>query len=409
MPLTDTAVRNAKPKEKGYKLADSEGMYLFIHPAGGRYWRMKYRFEGKEKLLALGVYPEVSLKDARERRSDARKLLANGVDPGNNKKAVKAAATESASNTFEVIAREWLAKFSPNWAEGHSSKIKRRLEKDIFPWLGNKPIKDITAPALLTCLRRIEERGALETAHRALQNCGQVFRYAIVTGRTERDISADLRGALPPVKKVHYASLTEPHKIGELLRAIQGYQGDFITRCALRLAPFVFARSSELRKAEWKEFNLDKAEWRIPAERMKMREIHIVPLSKQAIAILHELKPLTGSGNYLFPGARTNGRPMSENTINAALRRLGFSKDEQTMHGFRSMFSTLANEHGWNRDVIERQLAHGQRDQVRASYNFAEYLPERRKMMQWWADFLDMMQETGGNVISFESKSAHNG
>lgn len=388
MPLTDTVVRNAKPKEKSYKLADGEGMYLFVHPAGGLYWRMKYRFGGREKLLALGVYPEISLKDARERRTDARKLLANGVDPGEYRKTTKAVNNEMASNTFEIIAREWVAKFSPNWAPSHTNKIIRRLEIDIFPWLGNKPIKDITAPMLLTCLRRTEERGALETAHRALQNCGQVFRYAIVTGRAERDISADLRGALPPFRGKHFASITDPAKIGELMRAIDGYTGSVITRCALRLLPLVFVRSSELRFAEWKEIDLEKAEWRIPAERMKMRELHIVPLSNEAVATLEELKPLTGSGRYLFPGACTNGEPMSENTINAALRRLGFSKDEMTGHGFRSMFSTLANEHGWNRDVIERQLAHGERNSIRASYNFAEYMPERRKMMQWWANHL---------------------
>lgn len=394
MPLTDTTVRNAKPKDKPYKLSDSEGMYLFVHPAGGRYWRMKYRFGGREKLLALGVYPEISLKDARDRRIDARKLLANGVDPGEFRKNMAETKAEAASNTFEVIAREWFTKFSANWAPTHSSKVIRRLEVNIFPWLGNKPIKDINAPMLLTCLRRTEERGILETTHRVLQSCGQVFRYAISTGRAERDITTDLRGALPPVKEKHFASITDQTAIGGLLRAINDYKGSFVTQCALRLAPLVFVRPGELRKAEWKEINLDKAEWRIPEERMKMREMHIVPLSKQAVAILNELKPLTSSGRYLFPGARTNGRPMSENAITAALRRMGFTKEEMTGHGFRSMASTLLNEHGWRGDVIERQLAHGERNKVRAAYNHAEHLKERGEMMQWWADYLDGLRKS---------------
>jgi integrase len=285
--------------------------------------------------------PEVSLKDARLKREEARRQVAAGIDPGEHRKARKAARTDQAANSFEIVAREWFAKFSPNWVASHSDKIIRRLERDIFPWVGMKPIADVSAPDLLACLRRIEGRGAVETAHRIVQNCGQVFRYAIATGRAVRDPAADLRGALPPVKEKHHASITDPKTIGELLRAISGYQGSLVTACALRLAPLVFVRPGELRKAEWPEFNFDAAEWRIPGERMKMREQHIVPLSCQAVAVLRELQALTGQGKFVFPGARTNGRPMSENTVNAALRRLGYGSDDMTGHGFRSMASTL--------------------------------------------------------------------
>lgn len=392
MPLTDTAIRNAKPATKPVKLADEKGLFLLVTPRGGKWWRHKYRFAGKEKLLSFGTYPDIGLKEARQRRDDARKLLAAGVDPGEHRKAHKASRSSSAVNSFEVVAREWFGKYAPTWAATHGDKIIRRLERDIFPWLGARPIADITAPELLTVLRRVEERGAIETSHRAMQNCGQIFRYAIATGRAERDPSADLRGALSPVKPKHHASITEPKAIGELLRAIEGYNGSLVTKCALKLAPLVFVRPGELRKAEWVEFDLDSAEWRIPAARMKMREQHIVPLSKQALAVLRELSPLTGQGRYVFPGARTNGRPMSENAVNAALRRLGYSGNEMTGHGFRSMASTLLNEQGWHRDAIERQLAHAERNAVRAAYNYAEHLPERRKMMQAWSDFLRTLQ-----------------
>ena len=391
MALSDTAIRNAKPAGRPIKLFDQRGLFLLISPAGGKWWRFRYRFGGKHKTLSMGVYPDVSLRDARERRDAARKLLANDVDPGEQRKAVKAAKTERAGNSFEVIGREWFAKYSPNWAAGHSDKIIRRLERDIFPWLGGRPIAELTAPELLATLRRIESRGAIETAHRAQQNCSQVFRYAVATGRAERDPTADLRGALTPVKERHHASITDPKRVGELMRAIDGYRGSFITKSALRLAPLVFVRPGELRKAEWVEFDLDGAEWRIPAARMKAREQHIVPLSKQAVAILQELHALTGDKQHVFPGVRANGRAMSENTVNAALRRLGYAKDEMTGHGFRSMASTLLNEQGWHRDAIERQLAHAERNNVRAAYNFAEHLPERRKMMQAWADYLDKL------------------
>lgn len=393
--LTDIVIKGAKPREKPYKLFDERGLFMLVTPKGARWWRLKYRVEGKEKLLSLGVYPDVSLKDARQRRDDLRQQLASGVDPSAKRKAEKIAAAD----TFEAVAREWFEKFSTNWAETHSEKIIRRLEADIFPWVGSRPIGEITAPELLACLRRVESRGALDTAHRAHQNCGQIFRYAIATGRAERDPAADLRGALPPVNGGHFATITDPAGIGALLRAIDGYDGTFVGRCALRLAPLVFVRPGELRAAEWSELDLDNAEWRIPAERMKARVVHIVPLSTQAVAILRELQPLTGSGRYVFPSLHTPARPMSENTINGALRRLGYSGNQMTGHGFRSMASTLLNEQGWNRDAIERQLAHGERDEVRAAYNYAQHLPERRKMMQSWADNLDRLRAGGSNIV----------
>lgn len=403
MALTDTALRNAKPGARQVKLFDALGLFLIVAPAGGKWWRLKYRFEGREKLLSLGTYPDVSLKQARLKRDAARGQLANGIDPGANRKAARAAQADDQADGFEVVAREWFGKFAPVWSAGHADKIIRRLERDVFPWLGKKPIGGITAPELLQALRRVENRGAVETSHRALQNCSQIFRYAIATGRATRDPAADLRGAIPPSKGKHHASITEPQAIGELLRTIAGYQGSFITKCALRLAPLVFVRPGELRKAEWLEFNLETAEWRIPAARMKMRAQHIVPLSTQAIGILRELQPLTGRGRYVFPGARTNGRPMSENTVNAALRRLGYASEQMTGHGFRSMASTLLNEQGWHRDAIERQLAHAERDTVRAAYNYAEHLPERRRMMQAWADFLDGLA-VGTSVIPLKNR-----
>jgi integrase len=405
MPLTSVAIRNAKPAEKPLKLFDGGGLFLYIAPTGGKWWRLKYRYGGKEKLLSLGTYPEVSLGEAREKRDQARRLLAADIDPGENRKAQKTAKIGSGENSFEVVAREWFGKFAPNWAVNHSDKIIRRLERDVFPWIGQQPIAEITAPDLLATMRRIENRGAVETAHRALQNCSQIFRYAIATGRSNRDPGGDLRGAIPPSKGKHHASITEPNAIGELLRAIKGYQGSLITKCALQLAPLFFVRPGELRKAEWTEFNFSAAEWRIPGERMKMGEQHIVPLSSQAIAILRDLQPLTGNGRYVFPGARTNGRPMSENTVNAGLRRLGYTSDQMTGHGFRSMASTLLNEQGWHRDAIERQLAHAERDAVRAAYNYAEHLPERRKMMQAWADYLDRLA-AGAEVISIRDNAA---
>lgn len=398
MALTDTACKNAKPKDnKPTKYADEKGMYLLVNQAG-KYWRMDYRFADKRQTLALGVYPEVSLKEAREKRDEARRLLAEGINPNEHRKIVKATKTLQVENSFEAVAREWFAKYKPTWSDGHAERIIRRLERDIFPWLGKRPIGDIEAPELLAVLRRIESRNAIETAHRAMQNAGQVFRYAIATGRAKHNPAADLVGALAPVVKTSFPTITDPAKIAELLRAIDGYQGTLETKCALRLAPLVFVRPGELRQAEWCEVDLDNARWVIPAERMKMREKHIVPLSSQAVAVLRELHPLTGHGQYVFPGARSKKRPMSENTINAALRRLGYDKDTMTGHGFRHMASTLLNEQGWNRDAIERQMAHAERNSIRATYNYAEYMPERIKMMQAWADYLDALK-AGAKVI----------
>ena len=399
--LTDTAVRNAKPDFKPRKLADGSGLYLIVTPAGGKWWRLKYRFGGKEKLLSLGTYPDVGLKDARQRRDDARKLLANGVDPSEVKRSQKAVQAEQAE-TFEAIAREWIAKSEPTWAPRHTESVVARLERHVFPFIGSKPIREIAAPDLLAVIRRIEAQGIAETARRALQVSGQVFRYAVATCRADRDPSGDLRGALAPKKERHFAAITDPKAVGGLLRAIEAYQGSFVTRCALRLALLVFVRPGELRHAEWSEIDFEHAEWRIPAAKMKMREQHIVPLSRQSVEILQEIHALTGDGRYVFPSARTKNRAMSENAVLAALRRMGFTRDEMTGHGFRSTASTILHEQGWPSDVIERQLAHGERNKVKASYNHAEHLPQRRKMMQAWADYLDALR-SGVKVIPFRT------
>lgn len=393
MKLTDTYLRTLKANGKVQKYSDGGGLYLHVSPTGGKLWRMGYRFEGKQKTLSFGKYPAVSLKDARNRRDEAKDLLAAGIDPGARKKAVKAAIKAETMNSFEVVAREWFERYKDSWVDHHGKKILARLENDIFPLIGGKAIGAVTAPELLEALRRIEARGAVETAHRALQNCGQIFRYAIATGRAERDTAADLRGALSPVKSTNFASITEPKDIGALLREIDAYPGNMIVRAALRMAPYVFVRPGELRRAEWAEFSLESAEWRIPAARMKMRETHIVPLARQMLTILEDLHRFTGHGRYLFPSMRANSAPISDVTLLAALRRMGYDKDVMTVHGFRSMASTLLNEQGYNRDWIERQLAHGERNTVRASYNYAQYLPERRRMMQEWADYLDGLRE----------------
>ncbi len=398
MPLTDKAIRAAKPGPKTQRLADGGGMYLELAPRGGMYWRLKYRHRGKEKRLALGVFPDVSLKRAREKREEARRLLAEGIDPSAYRKSLAAEQQERATNSFEAVAREWFLKHRHTWTAEHATRIIRRLESNIFPWLGRRPIAEINAPEVLTVVRRIEARGAVDTAHRALQCCGHVFRYAVATGRAERDPSGDLRGALPPVRSTRFATMTGPGKIGGLLRAIDGYEGSHVVRCALRLAPLLFVRPGELRRAEWPEFDLEQGQWRIPAHKMKMRDTHIVPLSKQAVAILSELHPLTGSRQYVFPGVRTPTRPMSENTVNAALRRLGYEKTEMTGHGFRAMASTILHEQGWPTDAIERQLAHAERNKIKAAYNHAQYLPERRRMMQAWADYLDGLA-AGADVV----------
>ncbi|MBU4261002.1 MAG: tyrosine-type recombinase/integrase [Proteobacteria bacterium] len=403
MSLSDTAIRNAKPKEKPYKITDGKGLYLLVTKSG-RYFRFDYRFGGKRLTLALGVYPDMTLKVAREKHGEARQQLANGIDPGQFKKSIKNMDKARAANSFEAVAREWFFKKSPVWAESHSLKIIARLEQDIFPWLGGKPINEVTAPDLLAALRRVESRGAVDTAHRAKQTCSQIFRYAIATGRAERDTAADLRGALQSINKQHFPTITEPPKIGALLRNLNEYSGSFVVKCALKLAPLTFVRPGELRHAEWNEIDMNLAEWRIPAAKMKMKTTHIIPLSRQALQILQDLRPLTGSGKYLFPSIRTTDRPMSENTVNGALRRLGYTKEELTGHGFRGMASTSLHEHGWPSDIIERQLAHGERNPVKAAYNHAEYLPERRRMMQAWADYLDGLA-TGGKIVSLKFDS----
>lgn len=396
-PLTDTKIRTIKPADKPQKLFDGGGLFLLVTPTGGKLWRLKYRFGGIEKLLAIGAYPQISLAEARQKRDQASAMIANGADPNDTKKAQKAAKTEE-TETFEVIAREWHTKFSPTWAPSHANKIIRRLELYVFPWLGSRPIKSVTAPELLTVLRRIEAKGTIETAHRTQQNCGQVFRYAVATGRAERDPSGDLRGAIPPANGKHMATITDPKEIAGLLRSIDGYQGSIVTRCALQLAPLVFVRPGELRHAEWSEINFETSELRIPAEKMKAGVLHIVPLSLQAMDVLREIHPLTGHGKYVFPSPRTDSRPMSSNAVLSALRRMGYEKDEMSGHGFRSMASTLLNEQGWNRDAIERQLAHAERNSVRAAYNYAELMPERKKMMQAWADYLEGIK-VGANII----------
>jgi integrase len=401
-PLSDIQVNKAKPKATNYKLNDGFGLYLLVTSTGGKLWRFDYRFNEKRKVLALGVYPSVTLADARERREDARKLLANGVDPGQIKKAQKQAGKDIRENTFEVIAREWHEKFSGQWSPDHAETTMDRLKRDVFPWLGDKPISEIKPPDLLAILRRVESRGALETAHRIRTICGQVLRYAVATGRAERDSAADLRGALPPVQEKHHAALTDPKEVGDLLRAIDGLKCTFPVKCAMKLAPMLFVRPGELRHMEWSEIDFDNAQWNIPGEKMKMKQPHIVPLAEQALSILEELKPLTGSGRYVFPCNRSPMRPMSNNAINAALRRMGYTSDDMTGHGFRAMARTILDEVLQVRpDFIEHQLAHAVRDPNGRAYNRTAHLVERRKMMQQWADYLDGLK-AGAKVIPFK-------
>ena len=391
MPLTDVAIRQAKPRLKPFRLFDERGLYLEISPGGGKWWRLKFRFGGKEKRLSLGVYPDVGLREARERRDEARKLLARGVDPSLNRKARKQAREDEVDNTFEVLAREWHSENAHTWSTEHRDDILRRLARNIFPWIGKRPIGDITAPELLPVIQRIASRGALETAHRALGTCGQIFRYSVVTGRAQRDVAADLRGALPPTVVKHLAAPTDPKHLGELLRVTETYKGTLITRCALRLAPLVFTRPGELRKAEWQHIDLEAAEWRFQAS--KSGPPHIVPLSIQALAILKELQPLTGDGPYVFEGARSKTRPMSENTVNSAFRRLDISEEELCGHGFRASARTILEEVlEFRSDIIEHQLAHKVKDPNGRAYNRTTHLPERRRMMQAWADYLDQIK-----------------
>lgn len=403
LPLTDREISSAKPEEKQYALFDGKGLLLLVMPQGGKLWRFKYSFAGKQKLLSMGSYPEISLADARQRRDEARKQVAHGVDPGAVRHAQKQADT-SETETFEVIACEWHTKFSPKLSPGHATKLMSALNRDLFPWLGPRPIKDLKAFELLKTLHRIEERGALETAHRMRGLLGQIFRYAVATGRAERDPAVDLRGALPQPHSTHLSAITDPKEVAHLLRAIEGYDGFFIVRCALRLAPLFFVRPGELRHAEWSEFDLDEASWNIPGSKMKMKEAHLVPLSSQAVEILKELQPLTGSSRFLFPSARSFSRPMSENTVNAALRRMGYTKDVMTGHGFRAMARTILDEVLLQRpELIEHQLAHAVRDPLGRAYNRTAHLTERRVMMQKWADYLDGLRE-GAVVLPMKAR-----
>jgi len=396
-PLTDTKIRNTKPREKDAKLFDGGGLFLLITPSGGRLWHFKYRFGGKEKKLSFGAYPEVSLSDARDKRTEARKQVAAGIDPGETRKALKISNDEKAANTFEAIAREWYGKNEPVWSQGHSVMVMSRLEKDVFPIIGNRPISEIKAPEILKMLQNIEARGVIETAYRIKIVCGQVFRYATATGRAEGDPTAALKGALSKRKVRHHASITDPKEVAVLLRAIDSYQGGFIVKQALRLAPLVFVRPGELRKAEWEEIDFDNAEWNIPIEKMKMGQPHLVPLSRQAVNILRELQLVTGNGKYLFPGRAS--KPLSENGVNAALRYLGYDKETMTGHGFRAMARTILDEVLQVRiDFIEHQLAHAVKDPNGRAYNRTAHLGGRRKMMQLWADYLDGLK-AGATVI----------
>jgi len=391
--LTALHIQKAKPKEKDYKLFDCGGLFLLITKTGGKLWRYKYRFEGKEKLLSLGKYPDVGLKEAREKHQEARKLLASGANPSAHRQAQKEAQRAKTANSFELIAREWFNQKLPTWKESHSSTVIRRLERDVFPYLGDQPVTEITAPDVLKVLRRVEERGALETAHREKSICGQIFCYAVATGRTERDPTADLKGALTPIKTQHLAAITEPKRVGQLMRMIENYQGTLVVQCALKLAPLVFVRPGELRHARWQEINWEQAEWRFTVSKTDTE--HIVPLSKQAIVILRDIQPLTGHGNYIFHSARSLLRPMSENAILAALRNMGIPKQEMSGHGFRAMARTLLDEELKVRpDLIEHQLAHNVRDPLGRAYNRTQFLGDRHEMMQQWADYLDELKKS---------------
>ncbi|RLG28706.1 integrase [Methanosarcinales archaeon] len=396
--LTDTEIRNLKPREKAYKVFDGGGLYLEITPIGSKLWRYRYRYKGKNKTLALGKYPVISLAEARKKHLEAKRMLANGLDPS----AMKRKEKLRNAKTLEVVAREWWEAKRAKWSEDHASLVWRRLEVNVLPWLKDRPVMEITSRELLEVLKRVEARGAVETARRIGQVLNQVFIFAVAAGYCDNNSASNLNKALKECRPRSFPAITEPKKIKELLLAIDSFSGSFVVKQALRFAPLVFVRPGELRKAEWVEINLEERLWTIPAEKMKKKRPHLVPLSRQAVEILQELKPLTGEGKYVFPSVRTNDRPMSENTLNAALRRLGYSKDEMVAHGFRTMASTRLHEMGWPSHVIEIQLAHVDRNSVRAVYNKAEYLEERRKMMQAWADYLDALK-SGAKVLALKS------
>ena len=388
MPLTNLIVKNAKPKQKITRLYDERGLYLEIAPSGSKGWRFKYRIDRKEKRISFGVYPDIGLKEARVQCEEARKLVALGIDPSVRRKVEKALSKEKYANTFEVIAREWWLKDRARWTDSHAKTVIRRLEKNVFPWLGREPIADISVPALISVIRKIEERGVNETAHRTLNICGQILRYAVQTGRAQRDITADLKGVLRPVQTKHLSAVVEPRRAGELLRELDAYQGTLPVRCALRLAPLVFVRPGELRTMRWKDIDFTKAEWSFVVSKTQTQ--HIVPLATQALAILKELYPVTGQREYVFPNARSPLRPMSDNAILAALRRQGIPKEEMSGHGFRAMARTILDEIlGFRPDIIEQQLAHRVRDPLGRAYNRTAHLVDRKKMMQAWADYMD--------------------
>ena len=391
--LNDTCIRSIKPAEKPKKYADGGGLFLYVPPTGNKYWRMGYRFNKKNKLLSFGEYPTVSLKMARDRRDAAKKLLTEGIDPSQHKKAVQAAKIAEEANAFENIAREWHETRTLDNTPADRRRKLYTLEKYLFPSLGKMSITKIDAPDLLAIVKPMEMKESVELAHRVLQYCGMIFRYAIATGKIKHNIVADLRGAIRPKRPVHRASITDAGEIGRLLLELDAYEGQFQVRCALRLIPLFFVRASELRYAEWAEFDFEDRLWRIRAERMKMRLPHVVPLAKQAVSILSGLREYTGNGKFLFPNSKTNGKVIAPATMLHALRCMGYRKKELCVHGFRSMASTLLNELGYNRDWIERQLAHQEKDSVRAAYNYAQYLQERRRMMNEWADYLDGLRE----------------
>ncbi len=389
MALTDTALRAVKPGDKAQKLFDGKGLFMLVSPNGTKAWRFKYQFHGREKLISLGLYPTVSLKDARERAEQARKTLESGIDPSEQRKQEKVAY----QNTFELVAMEWYEQQRDKWSEAYTKTNLCRMKRNLFPVIGSKPVNTISAPEVLAILRKIEARGTIEVAHIVRTICSSVFRYAIATGRAERDPAADLKGALSPRIRKSHPAITSPDTVGILMSAIDNYPGTLVVRSALKLMALTFCRSGEIRNAEWKEFDLADSLWRIPAERMKMSRDHLVPLSRQAMAVLERLRQYSGNDQYVFPSYNTETKSMGRETLRSALRRLGFEKDEMCPHGFRSMASTLLNEMNFNADWIERQLAHVPREHIRGIYNRAEYLPERRKMMQAWADYLDELRE----------------
>jgi integrase len=387
--------REASPRKKDYKLGDGRGLYLLVTKKGHKYWRLKFRFAQKEKVLALGVYPDISLKKARDKTYQAKQQLEEGIDPTATRKAQKLSLLEKTANSFEVIAWEWFEKEKDSWSSAHVKKQKYLLEKNLLPYLGKLPITDITPLVLLDCLRKAESRGALETARRLRQVAGQIFRYAVITGRAERDPTTDLRGALKPPKVRHFPAITDPKRLGELLRAIDSFEGTPPVAIALKLAPLLFVRPGELRKMEWNEIDFKAKEWNIPATKMKMNQPHLVPLSRQAMELLKELEPLTGRWQYVFPSERSRRKPMSDNALNAALRRLGYSKDEVTTHGFRATARTLLDEAlEFEPHLIEHQLAHEVKDSLGRAYNRTKHLKQRKLMMQSWSDYLNRLKDS---------------